>query len=190
MLKVAHRINTIEQLMLVPSHYGVEIDIRYHNDLLILHHDAFVNGVLFEDWLKYFKHKLIILNTKSEGMEEKILMLLHQFGIDNYFFLDLSLPFLIKYMLKGEKKIAIRFSEYEPLNLAMSFAGKIDWVWIDCFSKLPLNADNYNLLSKYFKICLVSPELQGRDISEIEKFKIIIANMKIDAVCTKYPELW
>ena len=38
------------------------------------------------------------------------------------------------------------------------------------------------------KICLVSPELQGHNISMISKFKKIIKDNRflIDAICTKY----
>ena len=40
------------------------------------------------------------------------------------------------------------------------------------------------------KIILVSPELQKHDISMIEQIRIITQKMNIDAVCTKFPELW
>lgn len=38
---IAHRINTIKQLKDVPYNYGVEIDLRPFNDLIILEHDPF-----------------------------------------------------------------------------------------------------------------------------------------------------
>jgi len=78
--------------------------------------------------LKYYKHSFIILNTKEEGMEERIIALMEKHQIENYFFLDLSLPFLIKYMKKGVTKIAVRFSEFEPLEFVMKFSGKVEWV--------------------------------------------------------------
>ncbi|MFM6983083.1 MAG: hypothetical protein ACKOXF_03050 [Chitinophagaceae bacterium] len=190
MLKIAHRINTIAQLNATPAEFGVEMDLRPDGDNIIIHHDPFTPGENFEDWLKYYRHSLIILNTKAEGMEERILALMEKHAIDNYFFLDLSLPFLIKYMKKGISKIAVRFSEYEPLEFVMKFAGKVEWVWVDCFNDLPLNQENYQLLKEHFKICLVSPELQGYEVSRIEEFKQILSGMQIDAVCTKRPDLW
>jgi hypothetical protein len=190
MLKIAHRINTIEQLKQTPGEYGVEMDLRPFGDKIIIHHDAFKEGEDFEEWLKYYQHALLILNTKAEGMEDRILELMEKHKIENYFFLDLSLPFLIKYMKKGVKKIAVRFSEYEPIDFVMGFAGKLDWVWIDCFNDLPLDLATYNLLKEHFKLCIVSPELQGYDISRIDEFKLKLANMDIDAVCTKRPDLW
>jgi hypothetical protein len=190
MLKIAHRINTIQQLKETPIEFGVELDLRPDGDKIIIHHDPFTEGEDFEDWLKFYKHSFIILNTKAEGMEERILALLEKYKIDNYFFLDLSLPFLIKYMKKGLSKIAVRFSEYEPLEFVMKFAGKVEWLWVDCFTDLPLNHENYKTLKKHFKLCLVSPELQGYDISRIEDFKTKLKDMPVDSVCTKRPELW
>lgn len=190
MLKIAHRINTVEQLRNIPFDQGVELDLRPLINKIIIHHDAFIEGEDFEDYLKNYKHSMIILNTKSEGMEERLIELMDKYGIEDYFFLDLSLPFLIKYMKKGIKKIAIRFSEYEPVEFVMKFAGKVDWIWVDCFNDLPLNKDNYGILSQHFKFCLVSPELQGHPLERISEFKTQLEGLKIDAVCTKRPDLW
>lgn len=190
MLKIAHRINTIQQLKEVPAEYGVELDLRPNGNKIIIHHDAFQEGEDFEEWLKHYKHAFIILNTKAEGMEERILSLMEKHQIKDYFFLDLSLPFLIKYMKRGVKDIAVRFSEFEPLDFVMGFAGKINWVWVDCFNELPLTTQNYGLLKQHFKLCLVSPELQGYDVSRISEFKKKLNGMDIDAVCTKRPDLW
>ena len=190
MLKIAHRINTVAQLKQVPQESGIELDLRYEGPNLILHHDPFTTGELFEDLLKEYKHRLIILNVKTEGIEEEVLRLLHKYAVTNYFFLDLSLPYLIKYMRKGEHNIAVRFSEYEPLEFVMAFKGKVDWVWVDCFHHMPLTKDIYHQLKEHFKICLVSPELQGYELSKIELFKTQLKGMEIDAVCTKRPDLW
>ncbi len=189
-IKIAHRINTLAQLKLVPSEYGIELDIRSEGDRLILHHDPFVQGEFFEDLLAEFKHRFLILNVKAEGFEEAILALLRKYGIKDYFFLDLSLPFLIKYAKRGERNIAVRFSEYEPLEFVLRFKGLVDWVWVDCFSDLPLNAENHRALKDHFKLCLVSPELQGHPIERIGEFRERLKGMSIDAVCTKRPDLW
>lgn len=190
MLKIAHRINTIEQLKKVPKNQGIELDLRYEDKNIILQHEPFETGELFTDFLKFYRHQLIILNVKSEGIESKILEILNQHQIKNYFFLDLSLPFLVKYAREGEKNIAIRFSEFEPLEFVLSFAGLLDWIWVDCFTKMPLNESNYAILKKHFKICLVSPELQNHPKENILTYKKQLKNFQIDAVCTKFPELW
>ena len=191
---IFHRRNTIEQLVNTDTSYGIEVDIRSYNSNLIIHHDPFSDGVLFEQWLAHFNHGTLILNVKEEGLESKLIDLMSAHKISNYFFLDQSFPFLIKWSKAGESNCAIRFSEYESLETALALSGSINWVWVDCFKKFPLTIDVYKQLKNAnFKLCVVSPELQGRN-DEIEIFnmaKIINKNnMEIDAVCTKYPDLW
>ena len=42
--------------------------------------------------------------------------------------------------------------------------GRIKWIWVDCFNKLPINKDIYKVLKKNgFMLCLVSPELQNQN---------------------------
>ena len=41
-----------------------------------------------------------------------------------------------------------------------------------------------------FKLCLVSPELHGFQKEDITNMKNKIQGFSIEAVCTKYPELW
>lgn len=189
MLIIEHRKNTIEELRAVPKEHGVEIDIRSENHRLILHHESFHDGTDFERWLEFYDHKFLILNTKEEGLEERIKTLILRRRVADYFYLDLSFPFLVKLMNMGEKRIAVRFSEYESVETCLSLTGKVDWVWVDCFTRFPMDQECYHKLSRYFKICLVSPELVGRE-SEIEKVREAVDGMEIDAVCTKVPEKW
>ena len=81
----------------------------------------------------------------------------------NFFFLDQPFPTLVKYLNKGNSRSAIRLSEYEPPQMSYQFSKKIDWIWADCFNNYFLNEEISNNLQKMeFKVCLVSPELQGR----------------------------
>lgn len=187
---IQHRINTKDQLALVSPEYGIEIDLRANNSDIILHHDPFCTGERIDDFLVDYKHSGIILNTKVEGMETRLIELMHQFNIEDYFFLDLSLPFLIKTIKSGCHKVAIRFSEYEPLEFVSKFQGLAEWVWVDCFSSNILTPAAYEYLHRHFKICIVSPELQGHPFTWIDNFKKGFNGFKIDAVCTKKPELW
>jgi len=194
MIKIAHRVNTIDLLKKTPLDLGVEIDIRSNGNDLILHHDPFEDGVLFKDWLKYFSHKTVILNVKEEGLELRVLKLMKENNISDFFFLDQSFPFLLKTALLGETRCAVRVSEYEDIQTALSLSNMIDWVWVDCFTKFPLNANDANkLIDSGFKLCFVSPELQGRTersyIAEFQK-KIKLLGIKGDAVCTKHTDLW
>lgn len=191
---ISHRINTIEQLCRVPKEYGVEVDIRSCGGDLVIHHDPFVMGENFEEWIKYFQHNFLILNVKEEGLENRLLSIMKKFDIDNFFFLDQSFPFLVKWAGLGEKRCAARVSEFESIETALALAGMIEWIWVDCFTKLPISYDDYiRLRGAGFKLCLVSPELQGRN-PELEIPRLISQlselNIVADAVCTKRPDLW
>ena len=190
MLIIQHRINTVNELRALDKPGGIEIDLRYHKKEIILHHDPFQKGENFEEFLKVFNLNFLILNIKSEGIEEEVLKLVKKYNVPDYFFLDTSIPFMVKYINRGWTKFAVRFSEYEPLELALKFKDKVEWVWVDCFTFLPLTKESYTQLKKHFKICLVSPELQGHPISMIEDFKKQIKGFDIDAVCTKHPDVW
>lgn len=197
MIYCCHRINTIEQLkqinsiisiISISSEIGIEIDLR---DNLVgeiyIAHDPFVPGELFEDFLKAYKLGFIILNIKSERIEYKVLELLKKYRISRYFFLDSSFPMIYKLSGEGERNIAIRYSEFEGLDTVLSMKGRVEWVWVDCFTKNPLTSEIYHILKDAgFKLCFVSPELQNQGEKLIEYRDYFIKyNIKLDMICTK-----
>lgn len=191
---IAHRRNTVAELMATDSQYGIEVDIRSEGDRLIIHHDPCVPGESFDEWINAYRHGTLILNVKEEGLEARLIALMQAKGIVDYFFLDQSFPFLVKWSKAGERRCAVRVSEFESIDTALTLAGKVDWVWVDCFSHFPLTEQQANTLTAAgFKLCLVSPELQGRDAErEIPQLAALLKtrNIVADAVCTKRPDLW
>ena len=184
---IAHRINTIEELKKIPKEYGVELDLRDFADRLVLQHDPFKDGEDFEEYLKHYNHGTMILNIKSERIEHKVLELIQKYNIKKYFFLDSSFPMIYLLSKSGEKNIALRFSEFEGIDTILNMKGKVEWIWVDCFTKLPITAENYKLLKEHgFKFCLVSPELQGQN-EKLEYYKKYLQDEGIffDAICTK-----
>lgn len=184
---ISHRINTIEELKDTPIKYGIEIDIRDSKNDLILVHDPFSTGEKLDDFLSLYKHSFIILNIKSERIEYRVMKLLEKYSIKDYFFLDSSFPMIYKLSLEGESNIAIRFSEFESIESVLIMKDKVKWVWVDCFTKLPLNVSNYKLLKdNNFNICIVSPELQSQQDKIYEYKEYMIINGIIpDMICTK-----
>jgi hypothetical protein len=132
----------------------------------------------------------MILNIKSERVENRVLELLEAYKIKKYFFLDSSFPMIYLLSKSGEKNIALRYSEIEGIDTILKMRGKVEWVWVDCFTKFPLDKETYNTLSKHFKLCLVSPELQGHPYSYIDEFSKKLADMPFHAICTKRIDLW
>ena len=190
MLLIEHRVNTIEQLHQVPPERGIEIDIRDYGGELRLVHDAFLSGERLEDLLAAYHHAFVIFNLKCDGLTRPVAKLAKKYGIEDYFFLDLANPTLVSLARQGEKRIAIRFSEYEPLEFALAFAGLVDWVWVDCFTRLPLTPNSYQQLHTHFKLCLVSPEMQQFPRSEIQTFRRQLRHMPVDAVCSDFCDDW
>ena len=130
---------------------------------------------------------------KEDGLEEKVLVYLNKYNIKSYFFLDQSMPSLIKTSTKGNPNCAVRVSEYESIETALNLKGRVNWIWVDIFTKFPLNKVSYlKLRNANFKICLVSQELQNSNQLQINDLKNYLENEKIlfDAVCTKFPENW
>jgi hypothetical protein len=190
---ITHRKNTIADLLSTRTEFGVEVDIRSSGKELIVNHDPFCGGESFHEWLSYYKHKTLILNVKEEGLETAVLELIDLFGIQSYFFLDQSFPFIVKSISKGIRQCAIRLSEYESIESVLKMRGQVDWVWLDCFTGAPPPSELVSLSQKNgFRVCLVSPELQGYDKSFIDSFKLQYRaeNIQLDAVCTKFPDLW
>ena len=184
---IAHRVNTVEELKKIPVECGVELDLRDHGDRLILQHDPFRDGEDFEDYLKHYNHGLMILNIKSERIEYKVLELIKKYNVKDYFFLDSSFPMIYLLSENSETKCAIRFSEFEQLDTIFAMKDRVDWVWVDCFSRLPIDHKIYQQLKKAeFKLCLVSPELQGRP-EDLEDYKRYLEKEGItfDAICSK-----
>jgi hypothetical protein len=191
---ISHRRNTLADLRATPVHYGVEVDIRSHGDQLIIHHDALVPGESFEAWIAEYRHGTLILNVKEEGLEARLIELMDEHGIADFFFLDQSFPFLVKWSKAGERRCAVRVSEFESIDTALTLAGKVDWVWVDCFTHFALRGtEAARLREAGFRLCLVSPELQGRPAEAgITQLAALLAERAIvaDAVCTKRPDLW
>ena len=100
---------------------------------------------------------------------------------------------MMKMIASGERRVALRVSEYESPAGYLALRGRADWLWIDTFHGLPdLRAQHDALRDAGFRLCLVSPELHGRGIGEIAGMKSSLRQQGIvmDAVCTKHPELW
>ena len=193
MLFFKHRVNTITELENCPQLFGVEIDIRSDTcGNLYLQHDPMKEGQLLEPWLERYQHEGLILNVKEEGLELECVNLLNKYKIINYFFLDASIPFILKHANNPEVKSCIRLSEYEPDFHLPKYSKFAKWLWLDSFHHFFYSSDQ---LATYrdlgFKTCIVSPELQGRCISEVgqicEKLDVL---QLASAVCTKRPDYW
>lgn len=194
MLKIIHQINRIKDLKNIPVEFGVEVDVRTYNNRLILNHEPFEDGDLLDKYMANFRHAFIILDIKEEGIEKEVITLCKKYDISNYFLLGVSFPFIYILSKGGIKKMAVRYSEFEDINTCLSLKGKVDWVWVDTFTKNPLDRESFRRLKEAgLNICLVCPERWGRpdDIVKYSRF-FRKEDISIDAVMTslKYHNEW
>lgn len=185
---IAHRINTIEELVQLPTEYGVELDLRDDlNGRIYISHNPFESGQDFEAYCKAYRHGTMILNIKSERIEHEVLALMEKYQIKKYFFLDSSFPMIKLLTDMGVKDVALRFSELEGLDTIRNMAGRAEWVWVDCFTKVPIDKVSYQELKTLgYKLCFVSPELEGQE-EKLSEYKAYLNEQGIvfDAICTK-----
>src|ERR1044072_7275947 len=142
---VQHRVNRVAALRRLDLRWGAEIDIRSRRGRLILAHEPHTAGDALERFLDQYasqrRTQLLILNPKEDGLEDDVLTLLRQRRIETFFFLDLTIPTTVRLMRKKEPRIALRVSEYESVQTALSFRGQARWIWLDCFSGKPAPRD-------------------------------------------------
>lgn len=191
---ICHRINTTDKLINIHNQFGIELDVRddHKSNKLILSHDPFVHGEYLEEYLKQYNHNTLILNIKSERVEIECLRLLKKYDIENFFFLDSSFPMI--YLLCNKyncRDNACRFSEFENINVFLDNKEMFSTLWIDCFTKFPLNNEIFDLIKiEHKKICVVSPELQKQP-EKIQEYRdyIIKNNIMPDMICTKHENI-
>ena len=112
-----------------------------------------------------------------------------------YFFLiwHFQIDFLIR--MKLTHKVILRYSVYERLNLDLTYFKKIIWIWFDFFQNKKIDYKTYRYIKQRGKkICIVSPDLLGKKLSDVNKFiqYLNIKKIKVDAICTKkkYLKTW
>ena len=190
---IRHRVNTLDDLANLAPGLGAEIDLRSRGNDVILNHDAFAGGPLLdaylETWASGPPRGTLILNSKEDGLEGPAVEMLARRGVDDFFFLDLTTPTTVRLATRqGIRAIAVRVSEFEPIDAAMRLAGLVDWAWIDSFTGEPPALSLVEALARHFRTCLVSPELPGFPADRIRAFRHLAPCLA--AVCTKYPEAW
>ena len=189
---IVHRVNSIEILNSIDRALGCEIDIRTDGSKLILNHNPFKKGDNLVDYLDEYHHGTLVLNIKETGIESIVLKEVQKRNIKSYFLLDVEMPYLIKAFMKNEKKLAVRFSEYEPIENMVVFKNKFNWIWVDSITKVPITDENFQTINK-FNVCVVCPSLWKRseDINN-EKYKLSKYNFDNLKIITKhkYIDVW
>ena len=190
-----HRVNSIDELLQTSRSFGVEIDIRTWGEEIIVTHDPFVYTELsLSLFLQSYRHNGIILNVKEEGLENRVQEILAINGVSDYFFLDQTIPYMLKLLNKGENRTSHKLSDIESIENLKLIQPKPGWVWVDSWSGSWEHLRQIEEVNKLgYRTCLCSPDVHRADyLAELNSLQRMIKDMNLsfDAVCTKYPEKW
>jgi hypothetical protein len=102
----------------------------------------------------------LALNVKADGLQTMTAALLERFGLTGAFVFDMSIPDMLQW-LKAGVPVYTRLSDVEPEPL---LADRCTGIWLDAFhSDWWDNATLERHLAAGRRICIVSPDLHGRD---------------------------
>jgi glycerophosphoryl diester phosphodiesterase len=177
--------------------FGTETDIRDYKGSLVISHDMAIDNCLtvkelFEVYKSIDDSLTLALNIKADELQLELLKLINEYEISNYFVFDTSIPDGYKYLAR-EMNLFTRESEFED---SPSFYHESAGIWLDEFKSHWINNQTIekHLLNNK-TICIVSPELHGREYKNVwEEYKNIDrnidSNMKYKPImlCTDYPE--
>lgn len=172
--------------------FGIETDLRdYKEKLKISHNIADEKSMeadeLFKVYSKYNNKLTLALNIKSDGIQNLIRNFIDKYNISNYFLFDMSVPEQYVYIKEGFK-VFTRQSDIEKLSVLYE---KANGVWLDAFYEEWIDIDiiKYHLNNNK-KVCIVSPELHGRQyIDRWKLYKKMLKELRSDDVmlCTDKP---
>ena len=144
---------------------GIETDIRDCDGTLVVSHDppcqdsALRLDTLLKAYTMRLTRPILALNIKSDGLQSSLQTALQQYGIDEYFVFDMSVPDTLGYQ-RLQMPIAARISEYEPINL---LAEDAPWIWLDAFHSEWFDSSLIqDWIDRGKRVAVVSPELHRR----------------------------
>jgi len=172
--------------------FGTETDLRDAAQQVVISHDmADETAISFEAFLELFvqydKQLPLALNIKADGLQNEVKKQLEAFGIDNYFFFDMSVPDALLFAEAGLNFFS-RQSEYET---EPAFYNDAAGIWLDAFKEQWYDAD---LLIKHIdngkQLAIVSPELHKRPYQDLWEFLMLNEFNKSEQIilCTDIPE--
>lgn len=150
----------------VENGFGFESDVRDYCGRLVISHDiADENSPALEDVLKLLAAAgdkfCFAINIKADGLTHLLKSSLEKYSVENFFVFDMSVPQMLWYRNAG-MKFFTRQSEYEQVPVLYEDSSG---VWIDTFTR-----DDWidaalikKRLSHGKQVCVVSPELHGRE---------------------------
>jgi hypothetical protein len=145
--------------------FGIETDFRdVCGEVVISHNPPSRDSMPAEEFFKILQpEQIVAVNIKADGLASELLRLWKEFAPNSYLMaFDMSIPDTIGYVRCGFPFLE-RQSEYEREIVWPQAAG----FWVDGFHSTWFDSGFLeNLLNRSCPVCVVSPELHGRDESQ------------------------
>ena len=169
--------------------FGTETDVRDLNGRLVISHDPPRGGEMpLDEFLALWPDRSLPLaiNVKADGLARPLKAAMDRAGFTSWFAFDMSVPDALQQIYHGVPVFA-RLSEYEPepQPLLERAAG----VWLDGFHGEWWDAALLRrLLGAGKRVCMVSPELHGREPGTAWGRLAPLADAPGLMICTDLPE--
>ena len=149
--------------------YGIETDVRDLGGRLVISHDMPQGGEepfeeFLDDYVAAGRVGTLALNIKADGLAASVHEACVEREIDDYFCFDMAIPDARAYLQRGMPVFG-RLSELEPPS---PFTRACAGIWLDAFESIWFGARVLSdVLSVGQHVCIVSPELHGRDPEQL-----------------------
>ena len=169
--------------------FGIETDVRDCQGRLMISHDM-PDGreMLLDDFLAMegIRNVPLAINIKADGLVFRIKEIMQEKKIENWFVFDMSIPDMLSYLYNDVPTFTrVSDIEKEPILLDKSIG-----VWLDSFNDdWYFTSDIIKLLNKNKKVCIVSPELHGRNPNILWEMLLPLVGMPNLMLCTDYPRI-
>ena len=142
--------------------FGTETDVRdFGSELVIAHDPPLGVDVTLGEVAALAAAALVplALNVKADGLAAGIRDIMRGFPAVDYFVFDMSVPDT-RHQLAAGNPVYGRMSEVEP---APAWPDRCAGIWLDAFTGPWYDAATVAGLAARGDVCVVSPELHGRD---------------------------
>ena len=168
--------------------FGTETDIRDQNGTLVISHDMpTCNQMTLATFLQIVGNRDLpfALNIKADGLTVPLVQAMRSTGLNNWFVFDMAVPDMRAYLQAG---IPV-FSRMSEVELVPAWLDQVAGIWLDSFADTWYDAGLVkNLLQSGKKICVVSPELHGRNADALWTMLRPFADHSALMLCTDHPE--